>query len=139
MVITHMAKGLSFESFSGKIGVNQDTLHEWCKWHKDFSEAKILAFERNRYFWENVGIEGLWVTNEKKLNSAVWIFNMKNRFFWRDRIEEISGETLSTVRIELPDSGEEQVIRLGPDDVKELKPATIKKKKKKKVVKKKKK
>jgi hypothetical protein len=95
-LIDFMAKGFSFEAFSGHIEVNQDTLHEWAKRHPDFSEAKDMAFAKNREFWEALGING--IHNEswhqggsKSLNASVWIFNMKNRFKWRDRVEHSGG------------------------------------------------
>lgn len=92
MLIEHMSKGFSFETFAAVIDVNQDTLHEWAKVNPIFSEAKKTAFLKCRYFWENIGIEGLW--NEplgRTLNTGVWVFNMKNRFKWSDRVE-VSGD-----------------------------------------------
>jgi hypothetical protein len=91
MLITHMTEGLSFEAFAGIIEVNVDTLHEWVKVHKSFSDAKKIAFAKCRVFWEKMGISGAW--NDAKgpcLNTGVWIFNMKNRFKWSDRME-VSG------------------------------------------------
>ncbi len=98
-VIDFMAKGYSFEAFAGHITVNVDTLHEWAKVHKEFSDAKRTAYEKSRLFWETMGIEGLHNTTwhegksggSKSTNSAIWVFNMKNRFRWRDRVEH-SGE-----------------------------------------------
>jgi transposase len=80
-----MSQGYSCEAFAGHIAVHIDTIHEWATVHPDFSEAKQLAFNRNRIFWEGIGIKHM-LAEEKgiKLNSAVWIFNMKNRFKWRD-------------------------------------------------------
>lgn len=97
MLVEHMASGMSFESFAGIIDVNQDTLHEWVKHHVDFSEAKKRAWAKNRVFWEKVGIDGLYnesyrdkdSSHSKQLNAAIWVFNMKNRFKWRDRIDVI--------------------------------------------------
>ncbi len=97
-LIEHMASGLSFESFAGVIEVNVDTLHEWAKVHEEFSDAKRLAFAKNMAFWEKLGIEhiinktdseslgdGVSSSKSRSLNASVWIFNMKNRFKWRDR------------------------------------------------------
>lgn len=96
MLIDHMANGFSFETFAAKIDVNQDTLHEWVKVHKDFSESKKKAFCKCQLFWENLGINHIVNITEKddqgnsrsaSLNTGAWIFNMKNRFKWTDRIE----------------------------------------------------
>lgn len=86
-LVIHMAQGLSFEAFAGDIDVNQDTLHEWVKVHPSFSEAKKRAFAKCQIFWERIGIRGLFVEKgEAPLNTGVWVFNMKNRFKWTDRI-----------------------------------------------------
>lgn len=116
MLIEHMAKGLSYESFAGYLGVNRSTIYEWEK-HEDFSDAKNLGIEASRYFWENAGINGLWVPEGVKFNSAVWIFNMKNRLKWTDRVVEESENTIQTVRIELPKLGQEEVISLEPKKI----------------------
>lgn len=88
MLIEHMAQGFSFESFAGVIEVNQDTLHEWKKVHPSFSEAKKIAFGKCQVFWEKIGIDGCWNTPDgPNLNTGVWVFNMKNRFRWTDKVE----------------------------------------------------
>ena len=92
MLIEHMALGFSFESFAGLISVNQDTLHEWCKVHAIFSEAKKLAFAKCQLFWEAIGMEGLWSTKERSLNTGNYVFQMKNRFKWTDRVEVAAPE-----------------------------------------------
>jgi len=102
MLIDHMASGLSFESFAGLIQVCEDTIYEWAKAHASFSEAKRQGFARNRLWWEQMGNAHIVHTDSKfesspKLNSTVYIFNMKNRFpkQWRDRTE-----VKSTVKID---------------------------------------
>ena len=89
MLIEHMAKGFSFESFAGLIEVQISTIYNWLELEKDFSEAKNMAFDKSRLFWERIGIEFL--VNKYQgdnLNTTLWIFNMKNRFGWRDVKEE---------------------------------------------------
>lgn len=97
LLIDHMSKGLSFETFGAVINVNRDTIFEWVKVHKDFSDAKIEAIAKCQLFWENLGVEhilnvtksqsegGVTKSGSKSLNASVWIFNMKNRFKWRDK------------------------------------------------------
>ena len=82
-LIAHMASGLSFESFAAVIKVNQDTLHEWAKVQPEFSEAKKEAWSQNMLFWERIGLTGM-AGKMPGFNAAIWIFNMKNRFKWRD-------------------------------------------------------
>lgn len=91
----HMAKGLSFETFAAVVGVHRDTLYEWVKAHPEFAEAKEEAFSKCQLFWEQQGVNGLYSVTEynekgkpessKSINATVWIFNMKNRFKWRDK------------------------------------------------------
>jgi hypothetical protein len=99
MLIDHMAKGYSFESFAGRIKVAGSTIYEWVEKHDAFREAKKKAFEENRFFWEGAGLEGLYMGGkDNPFNSTIWIFNMKNRFpkQWRDR-QEIKQESKVTL------------------------------------------
>ena len=96
-LIDHMSKGYSFESFSAVVDVDRDSLYEYVKVHPEFSDAKKVAFDKNLLFWEKQGIDGLYTETEynekgkpisgKTLNATVWIFNMKNRHQWRDRLD----------------------------------------------------
>lgn len=86
-LIEHMGnQGLSYESFAGVIGVSIQTLYEWEAKHKRFFEAKQEAFAKNRVWWERVGAAGM-AGKIPGFNSTVWVFSMKNRHGWRDRIE----------------------------------------------------
>ena len=108
MLIEHMAKGFSFESFAGLVGVSKETIYTWTETYSEFLDAKKIAFEKNRMFWENLGIEH--ILNKSKseagigsentsLNSTVWIFNMKNRFpkEWRDKQEVDNNVTVNPI------------------------------------------
>jgi transcriptional regulator with XRE-family HTH domain len=97
MLIEHMSKGLSFESFAGVIGVSRDTVYRWARDIAAFDEAKEIGTSKSLLLWEKIGIDGVWDLTEyengkpsfsKRLNTASWIFNMKNRFKWRDRDPE---------------------------------------------------
>jgi hypothetical protein len=98
MLIDHMADGLSFEAFGGLVGVSKQTLYDWEEKHEDFLDAKKLGESKARLYWEKVGRDGLYheafkdqdgMTVNRSINATIWIFNMKNRFKWRDRIEEV--------------------------------------------------
>lgn len=93
MLVKHMAKGLSFESFAGEIDVARATLYNWEKVHAKFLDAKRRGFDKNLAFWEKQSVTGLW--NEKDgptFNSTNFIFNMKNRHKWRDKPKEEEDE-----------------------------------------------
>jgi hypothetical protein len=86
LLIQHMRDGFSYESFAGLIGVHLDTLYDWEHKHSLFSEAKKMAFQQCRLWWEKLGKQG--ALGSKDFNATVWIFNMKNRFGWRDVMEQ---------------------------------------------------
>lgn len=104
MLIDHMSEGLSFESFAAKIDKCKQTIYVWTKKHSDFAEAKEIAFAKCQLFWESQGIDGLYSTTEmdedgkpvksKSINATVWIFNMKNRFKWRDKQPDEAPDTV---------------------------------------------
>lgn len=81
-LLDHLSEGYSFEAFAGVIKVNHDTLHEWCKKHKEFSDTKRLGQSIARKLFEKLGF-GL-ITGKLKGSAAVYIFTMKNRFGWQD-------------------------------------------------------
>lgn len=82
MLKQHCAKGFTFESFAGKVGVCRDTLYEWTRANKDFSYAKKQAKEINRQTLEAMGLNLM--SGRVKGNPAVWIFFMKNLHGWKD-------------------------------------------------------
>lgn len=105
LLIEKMSEGYSYEAFAGFVSVCKDTLYEWEKLFPAYSDAKKIAVEKNRIFWEKACIDHLINTTEsfrqkdgstktvsKSLNNAAWIFNMKNRFHWRDRMEVSSDD-----------------------------------------------
>ena len=89
MVIEHMSKGYSFESFAGAIGTHKQVLYSWAEKFPEFNDSKKIAFEKCRVWWESQGMDGLWSSKEGSFNSSNWIFQMKNRFKeeWRDKQE----------------------------------------------------
>jgi hypothetical protein len=98
-VIDHMSQGLSFETFGASIGVDRSITYEWAHRHPEFAEAKKRAFDLCQIFWEKVGIEGVWSdARGKNLNTGVWVFNMKNRFRWTDRME-VSGDEAKPIML----------------------------------------
>lgn len=85
-LVAHMKDGLSFESYAAIIDVHRDTLYEWVKVHKDFSDAKKKAVDHCMLFWERVGVAGA-TGKLPGFQTGAWVFNMKNRFSWTDRQE----------------------------------------------------
>lgn len=94
LLIDHMAQGYSYETFPAIIDVCIKTIYTWETEYKEFLQAKMKAFSLCQKFWEELGVkhilneswsEGKGAGGSKSLNASVWIFNMKNRFKWRDR------------------------------------------------------
>lgn len=100
MLIDHMKSGMSFEAFAGhpEVMVNRDTLYQWVKDHPDFSDAKREGSEAARFFLEATGIKGLH-GKIPGFNVTAWIFTMKNRCGWRDKVEH-SGAVDTTASTE---------------------------------------
>src|SRR6185312_5056890 len=61
-VITFCDQGYSLTAFAGEIGVDRDTISEWCKVHPAFSVAVNRAKAKRARWWEdqarNVAAEG---------------------------------------------------------------------------------
>lgn len=81
----HVASGLSMESFPD---CDEETCFSYskrfpedCPW-----EELVEAKRKSLLFWEKLGVAG---TTGKLpgFNPATWIFNMKNRAKWTDKVE----------------------------------------------------
>lgn len=119
-LLTHMADGLSFESFGGVVGVGRSTLYNWRDKHKAFRAATEIGEAMSRLYWEKLGRDGLHnetikdadgMTVTKSINATLWIFNMKNRFGWRDKQPDEEPP---------PPKPEEKGAKLSPDELIEL-------------------
>lgn len=111
MLIDHMSKGYSFETFAAVIDVDRDTIFEWRHVHPDFSDAFRRAKDKCQMFWESKGIDHLIdttestregnssVTTSKKISAAVYALNMANRFGWYSSKKEISGDEKKPLNI----------------------------------------
>lgn len=88
--------------FAVKLKVCKDTLHEWTRQHKEFSDAvKKAKACQERILLEN-GMNGSY-------DKAVAIFALKNLADWKDKIQqEVSGpdggelKTTLTIKFENP-------------------------------------
>ncbi len=85
-VEAHMARGLSFESFGGKIKVDKVTLYKWCDKYPEFKAAKERGTEASRMKLELMLLR---TAKTGKGNVIAQIYIMKNKFpeEWRDRRE----------------------------------------------------
>lgn len=88
-VISFMAKGFSVEAFAGHVWVSRATLYRWMEEYPEFKEAVAIGRERCRVWWEEAAQAGLMTEKGTSFSAATWIFNMRNRFGWRneDKVE----------------------------------------------------
>lgn len=111
-LIGYMSEGYSVEACAGLIGVHKDTIYQWVKEYPDFSDAKKIGEAKSRAFWERLGIDhivnksdsesvgyGISTSSSRSLNASAWIFNMKNRFKWKDKHDESEEDSYKPIRI----------------------------------------
>jgi transposase len=70
--------GKSKMQIAAKLGISRETLYEWKKQNKDFSDSIKKSMTFSQTFWEAQGEKGLW--GGKEFNATVFCFVMKNRF-----------------------------------------------------------
>ena len=99
-LIEHMKEGLSYETFGAVIGVCKSTVYEWENVHKDFSDAKKIAWQEYQLFWEKMGVNGS-RGKLKGFNSTSYIYNVKCRFRNSDTFgNDPDNEKKVTVKVE---------------------------------------
>lgn len=88
MLVKHLSEGYSFESFVAELPQDDDvcvrTLYRWVDANPEFCQAKKKGEALGLKFWEKVGARQ---AVAGKGNATSWIFMMKNRYGWRDKIE----------------------------------------------------
>lgn len=91
-IVPEMFKnGSSVTEVSQLLGINRKTFYEWAKTYPDFAEAFEEGKINSEAWWMKLGREA--ATGKRPINPAIWIFNMKNRFKWRDKVDhEVSGK-----------------------------------------------
>lgn len=107
MLIEHMEQGKSFESFgavlyrytNGDLKAHKQTLYEWVRDYPDFGDAKKMGAMLCFDFWEELGATAV-NSPPNQFNTGVYVFNMKNRFGWRDKVE-LSGDEEKPIKHEV--------------------------------------
>lgn len=89
LLVEHMRSGGSFAAFASIAEVARQTLHTWVNVYPEFKDAKDLGESHALLWWERQSMSALWTDkNGDVFNNTVWVFTMKNRFGWRDKIEQ---------------------------------------------------
>ena len=88
MIVDFMSQGKSLTAFAGEIMVAKNTVYEWAKKYPEFQDATNIARQKCQQWWENQGQIGLFMGKEDgTFSQSSWIFNMKARFGYRDKVE----------------------------------------------------
>lgn len=91
-----MAKGAGMKELAHYLGVSRQTIYTWCdathkQYHRPFAEAVELGRELSEAWWMRFGRLAM-MGRVRAAAPAWWIFNMKNRFGWKDRVEVAGSE-----------------------------------------------
>jgi hypothetical protein len=77
-IIEMSLEGASFTAFASSIGVNRDTVNDWCEQWPEFAIAKQQAYENALAFFEQVGLDQ--ATGKSKGSATTLMFLMRCRF-----------------------------------------------------------
>jgi transposase len=84
------SEGQSVSEVCAELGIWKDTFYAWVKKYPRFSDAYQRGLDLSQAWWERLGRGG--ASGTLDIQPTTWIFNMKNRFKWTDRMEnEIAG------------------------------------------------
>lgn len=93
----HISQGYSIDSWPD---ADDDTVRTYIdRFPEDFDPEMIAKAKREcLMFWEKAGMDGM---NGKIpfFSAASWIFNMKNRAGWRDKVDHDHGGKVELVTI----------------------------------------
>lgn len=77
LVLDLGAEGKSRAQIAASLGVSRDTIHEWSRVHREFSDALRKAKDLELAWWESAGQMNM---TRQGFNATAFIFQMKNRF-----------------------------------------------------------
>lgn len=98
-IVEFMSDGSSLTGFAAHIMVTRETVYEWERKHPDFSDAIKVARQKSQEWWEKAGKSGLFMGKEDgTFSQSAWIFNMKARFGYRDKVE-VEQKTEQTIKL----------------------------------------
>lgn len=78
------ANGESVAEVAVKLGIGRTTFYNWVDKYPKFKEAYAQGQFICEAWWMQAGRLGM-MGRIANVNATLWIFNMKNRFKWRDR------------------------------------------------------
>ena len=94
--------GASDVELRAELDISEDLWYRWMDEEPEFSQTVKKARMFCQIWWERQGRK--MTTGEAQGNATTWIFNMKNRFRWTDRVEQdnlSSDGSFKPVKIEI--------------------------------------
>lgn len=104
LLIEHMTSGLDFNSFAKVVGVSRATIDRWAVERPGFGEAKEIGEAAYYHHWIELGVRGA-KGLVKNYNASTWIFTMKNKFGWKDIIENTNKNESTTYEVQVTKEG----------------------------------
>lgn len=84
-MVEHLSKGYSKIASAGLCGICKTSMWRWEKKFPAFRNAIKRGETLSQIHWEEIAMKNqVEEFRGDKLNAAVWIFNMRNRFNWRN-------------------------------------------------------
>ena len=78
-------EGRSKAQMCSAFGIARETLYDWERKHKEFSDALKIAAEHREAFWTSFGMQI--ATGRLKGNPTMFIWMSKNIISWKDKVE----------------------------------------------------
>lgn len=75
-------------------GISNDLWSRLIKDEPEFSETVSICKQNQKRWWNKQGRK---MAVDNQGNATVWVFNMKNRFGWRDK-QEITGDETKPIQ-----------------------------------------
>jgi len=84
---TMFANGESVAEVCQVLGVTRRAFYDWVDKYPEFAAAYEEGKGASEAWWTKLGRAG--ATGKVGIQPTVWIFNMKNRFDWRDKTDHV--------------------------------------------------
>jgi len=87
LVIKVGEEGGTLAAMAEACDVDRSTINDWIDVHPEFSRAIKRGLQKAQVLWEKQGMLATF-GGVDGFNATSYIFNMKNRFKWTDRVEQ---------------------------------------------------
>ena len=77
--------GEAVEEVCVQLGISRRAFYDWVDKYPEFAAAYEMGRLASDAWWLRLGRAG--ATGKVNVQPSLWIFNMKNRLGWRDKIE----------------------------------------------------